>query len=67
MKLVKKDENLTIKEAFLRYQRGNKIRNLSEMTIDFKYRNFLDFINSLMLMNYKSDFSEYRNFVTEDI
>jgi len=43
MKLVKKDENLTIKEAFLRYQRGNKIRNLSEMTIDFKYRNFLDF------------------------
>ena len=43
MKLIKREENFTVKNAFERYQRSNKIKKLSEMTIDLKERNFLDF------------------------
>ncbi len=63
MKLVKKDESLTVKNAFDIYQRNNKIKKLSEMTLDFKERNFFDFskfidVNELKIKDVNLDLVE---------
>lgn len=57
IKLNQKDEKFTIQEAFERYQKQSKIRNLSEYTIKYQinyFRKFINFINN-------------ENFLIEDI
>lgn len=49
IKLNQKDEKFTIQEAFERYQKQSKIRNLSEYTIKYQinyFRKFINFINN---------------------
>ncbi|WP_312831638.1 hypothetical protein [Sedimentibacter saalensis] len=49
IKLNQKDEKITLQEAFERYQKQSKIRNLSEYTIKYQinyFRKFINFINN---------------------